>query len=117
MSPPLSPAKWNAKAVIRLIAGACARAGVASSPAITERKVLRSVNMTRLPLKSSVAFAWTIAEIGDGFYVGFRERMLLRLRLLRSDSGPMQLGLGHRVRPPASPMISLSEIRAALSRR
>jgi len=46
MSPPLSPAKWNAKAVIRLIAGACARAGAAITPAMTERKILRSSIMT-----------------------------------------------------------------------
>src|SRR5258708_7762938 len=50
MSPPLRPAKWNAKAVMRLIAGACARAGVASSPAMMERKILRSVSMMRLPM-------------------------------------------------------------------
>src|SRR5258708_30826683 len=49
MSPPLRPAKWNAKAVMRLIAGACARAGAASSPAMMERKILRSVSMMRLP--------------------------------------------------------------------
>src|SRR5258707_8984472 len=51
VSPPLGRAKWNARAVMRLIAGACARAGVASSPAMMERKILRSVSMMRLPMR------------------------------------------------------------------
>src|SRR4249920_535126 len=56
MSPPERPAKWNAKAVIRLIAGACAqagfevglKAGLAAAPASKVRNMRRSLSIGRL---------------------------------------------------------------------
>src|SRR5262249_11385073 len=67
MSPPLRPGKWNAKAVMRLMAGARGGAGAAATPCMTERKILRLVSMKRLPCEVS-GLPRRIAEVGNGFY-------------------------------------------------